>query len=105
VALDGDWHIIIDSPVGKQQVLVSLAADGDRLTGTLVNLANNMSTDIFDGTADGDDLRWKVRMQQLKMTLTFTMLVAGDTISGKVKAGIFGHFTATGERRNREDAL
>jgi hypothetical protein len=105
VAPDGDWHIIIDSPVGKQQVLVSLATDGDRLTGTLVNLANNVSTDIFEGTANGGDLRWKVRMQQLKMTLTFTMSVAGGTISGKVKAGIFGHFAATGERCGRDDAL
>ncbi len=96
---DGDWHITIDSPVGKQQVLVSLTAAGDELTGTLTNLANDMRTDLFDGHVDGAELRWKVKMQQLKMTLTFTMSMADDTMTGKVKAGIFGHFAASGERR------
>lgn len=98
---DGTWHLSIDSPVGKQNVLVSLTTKGDQLGGSLVNLGNNVSTDIFDGHVDESGLRWKVKMQQLKMTLSFTTTVQGDAMSGQVKAGIFGRFPVSGERREK----
>jgi hypothetical protein len=97
--VDGDWHLIINSPMGKQDVTVSLKQEDDRLTGTLLNNANNMSTDLFDGAVEDDRLSWKAKLQQIHLTLTFAMRADGDTMSGKVKAAMFGSFDAVGERR------
>ena len=95
---DGTWQLSIDSPVGKQNVSVFLITDGDQLGGSVVNLSNNISSDIFDGQVDGSTLRWKVKMQQLKLTLAFATTMQGDAMTGKVKAGIFGYFSVVGNR-------
>jgi hypothetical protein len=96
--VDGDWHLIINSPMGKQDVVISLKQEGDRLTGTMLNNTTNLSTDLFDGAVDGDQLSWKAKLKQIHLTLTFAMQVDGDTMSGKVKAAMFGSFDAAGER-------
>jgi hypothetical protein len=99
MSVNGNWQLEIDSPTGKTQVAVELAQDGDQLSGTMVNLSNNLSTELFDGTVEGDQLRWKAKLQQLKATLTFTITVRDDnTMSGKVKAGVFGRFNVVGQR-------
>jgi hypothetical protein len=98
MSADGNWQLEIDSPTGKTNVALKLTQDGDRLSGTLTNLSNNLSTEVYDGTADGDQLRWKAKLQQLKATLTFDIKVSGDSMSGRVKAGVFGRFNVAGTR-------
>ncbi|MFI5916534.1 hypothetical protein [Dactylosporangium sp. NPDC051541] len=98
MSADGNWHLEIDSPTGKTNVALSLTQDGDQLGGTLTNLSNNLSTELYDGRADGEQLRWKAKLQQLKATLTFDVAVTGDSMSGKVKAGVFGRFNVVGTR-------
>ena len=53
---------------------------------------------FFDGSVRGDELQWKVTLKQMKMTLTFTASVDQDTMTGKVKAGMFGRFNVRGAR-------
>ena len=98
MSTDGIWQLVVHSPMGTQEATADLRSEGSQLTGTFTNKANGISTDIFDGTIDGDTLRWKVKMVQIKMTLTFTTTVADDHMSGKVKAGMFGHFEVAGQR-------
>jgi hypothetical protein len=57
-----------------------------------------MSTEIFDGQVTGEQLRWKAKLKQIRMTLSFTTTVQDDTMSGSVKAGVFGNFQLTGQR-------
>jgi hypothetical protein len=99
MSVEGTWRLEIDSPTGKNNVELTLARQGDLLSGSLRNLSNNLTTDLFDGTADGDQLRWKAKLQQLKATLTFTVVVdAAGVMSGKVRAGVFGRFNVVGHR-------
>jgi hypothetical protein len=96
--VDGDWELTINSPMGKQHVLVTLHESDGRLTGKMLNKGNRMSTDIFDGAVDAGTLTWKARMQMMNLTLTFTTSVDGDTMTGKVKAGVLGRVDVTGRR-------
>jgi hypothetical protein len=96
--VEGNWQLNVDSPMGKQQLTVDLHEEDGTLTGILTNNGNNMTTDIFDGSVHGDELQWKVKLQQIKVTLTFDTTVQGDTMTGKVKAGIFGKFSVSGKR-------
>lgn len=98
MSVDGTWRLVIESPMGKQDFSVELKQEGGQLTGTLINNANNVTTDVFDGVVDGDELRWKCKLQQIKMTLSFTARVLDDALSGKVKAGVFGTYNVTGQR-------
>jgi hypothetical protein len=98
MSVDGNWDLVIDSPMGKQHVLVELKQEDDRLTGTLLNKSNNMSSEIFDGSVNGEQVRWKVKLQQVKLTVSFTTTVQDDSMSGKVKAGMFGNFKVAGRR-------
>ena len=100
MSVDGNWQLVIDSPIGKQHVTVVLVEDAGTVTGTLTNNGNKLSTDIFDGSVNGDAVAWKVTLKQLKMTLTFDTTVAENRMAGKVKAGLFGKFPVTGERVN-----
>jgi hypothetical protein len=98
MSVSGSWELVINSPMGKQQVAVEFEQDDDRLGGTLVNRGNGMRSEIFDGSVAGDQVCWKAKLQQLRLTLAFTTTVVEDTISGKVKAGVFGNFDVSGHR-------
>jgi hypothetical protein len=94
----GNWRLIIDSPMGKQDFSIDLTGGDGQLNGTLVNNNTKMTTDIFDGVVEGDQLEWKAKLKQIPMTLAFTTKVEDDTMSGSVKAGMFGNFQLTGQR-------
>ena len=98
MSVEGSWQLVIDSPIGKQHVTVRIEQDGGVLSGTLKNNDNGLVTDIFDGSVNGDTLQWKVTLKQMKMTLTFNTSVDQDSMTGKVKAGLFGRFNVHGER-------
>lgn len=97
MSVAGTWRLVVDSPMGKQDVSIDIAEEGGLLTGTLVNNTRQMSGEILDGRVEGDQYLWKVKLQRLP-TLSFTTTVDGDTMSGKVKAGVFGSFDLHGER-------
>ena len=96
--IDGTWHVVVDSPIGKQNFEAKLSSDDGTLRGTLTNTANNITADVFDGTTSGPEQHWKVKLQQIRMTVQFTTTVEGDTMSGKAKAGPFGTFPVSGRR-------
>jgi hypothetical protein len=99
MSVGGDWRLVMNSPMGKQDVLLTLKEEaGGSLTGTVVNQTNNMTSDIFEGTFERDEAQWKLKLSRGKMTLTFRASVSDDAISGKVSAGIFGKFDFAGQR-------
>src|SRR5438046_1586017 len=57
MAVDGDWNIVMTTPMGDRKATLSLKSAGGTLTGAL---AEGNSTEIFDGTTSGDDVAWKV---------------------------------------------
>lgn len=98
VTADGTWNLTIESPMGAQDVSIDVRTDGEALTGTLVNNGNKLASEIFDGSALGNRLRWKVRLKQFKITLTFDAEIEGDAMTGQATAGMFGKFGVHGRR-------
>ncbi len=97
MAADGKWEITINSPMGAVKATLDLKIDGTTLTGT--QQAAQGSGPLENGKADGDTLSWSAKISSpMPMTLDFTGTVAGDTLSGSVKAGSFGSFPFTGNR-------
>lgn len=99
MSVGGDWRLVINSPMGKQDAMLTLKEEsGGALSGTLVNNTQNLTSEIFDGSFEGGQAQWKLKLTRGKMTLKFSATVQEDEISGKVSAGMFGNFTFTGQR-------
>jgi len=97
MAVDGDWNLTMTTPMGERSATLTLKSSGGTLTGT--QGADGNSTDIFDGTVNGDDVFWKVSITNpMPLTLEFTGKVAGDAMSGEMGIGPMGSFPFTGKR-------
>jgi len=58
MSVDGNWNITMSTPMGDRKATLTLKNEGGTLTGT--QGADGNSTAIFDGSANGDDVAWKV---------------------------------------------
>jgi hypothetical protein len=97
MAVDGNWNITMSTPMGERNATLSLKNSGGTLTGT--QGAEGNSAEIFDGTANGDDVAWKVSITNpMPLTLEFTGKVSGDSMSGEMGIGPMGSFPFTGTR-------
>ena len=97
MSADGKWTTTMNTPMGAQNGEMDLSTDGASLTGTLT--ASGNAVEISDGQVDGNNLTWKASVTQpMPITLEFSAVVDGDSISGDVKLGAFGNATFTGER-------
>jgi hypothetical protein len=97
MAVDGNWNITMSTPMGERKATLTLKNTGGTLTGS--QGAEGQSTEIFDGTANGDDLSWKVSITNpMPLTLAFTGKVSGDAISGEMGIGPMGSYPFTGTR-------
>src|ERR1700694_4449428 len=103
MAVDGNWNLIMSTPMGDRNATLSLKNSGGKLTGT--QGADGNSTEIFDGSANGDDVAWKVSITNpMPLTLEFTGKVSGDSISGEMGIGPMGSFPFTGTRAYSQKA-
>ncbi len=86
---DGNWNLAINTPMGERQASLSVKTEGASLKGS--QSAEGRSTDIFDGSINGNELSWKVSITDpMDMTLEFTGTIQGDEMSGSVKLGPYG---------------
>jgi hypothetical protein len=97
MALDGTYNIEIDTPMGKQESKLTLKTAGEKLTGTMASPMGNMD---FTGTAKGNDVSWSMEINSPmgNMKLDYKGKVAGNDISGEVKAGDFGSSPFKGKK-------
>jgi hypothetical protein len=97
MVVDGNWNLVMTTPMGERKSTLSLKSADGTLTGTQGVEGN--STEIFDGTTGGGDLTWKVSITNpMPLTLEFTGKVSGDSISGEMGIGPMGSFPFTGAR-------
>ncbi len=97
MSADGTWNTTMNTPMGAQNGTMTLATDGETLTGKLVSPQGEI--ELTDGTVDGDALTWKADITSpMAMTLEFSATVDGDSMSGNVKLGAFGDATFSGTR-------
>ena len=94
---DGNWNLVVSTPMGQCRGSLSLKTEGSTVKGS--QMADGNSTEIFDGTVNGDEISWKVSITDpMPMTLEFTGTVDGDEIAGTVKLGEFGNSSFSGNR-------
>ncbi len=95
--IDGDWKMVLSTPVGPQEMLGHFETDGEALSGFLSSPEGQM--DFTGQIEEGYRLKFDLKVQKpMKITLKYNLEVKGDKISGKVKMGIFGSAKLTGER-------
>ena len=97
MSADGNWNLVVSTPMGERQATLSAKTDGGVLKGS--QMAEGNSAQIFDGTVNGNAIAWKVSITDpMPMTLEFTGAVNGNELSGNVKLGNFGSSSFSGVR-------
>jgi hypothetical protein len=94
---DGNWTIVVGTPMGERRSVLSIKTDGATLSGT--QTADENTAEIFDGSVNGDAISWKVSITDpMPMTLEFNGMVNGNQLSGSVMLGAFGNASFSGAR-------
>ncbi len=97
MSADGTWNLTMQTPMGERRSTLTLSTAGGTLTGT--QEAEGNTTDIAEGTANGNDVSWKVSITNpMPLTLTFNGTVDGNTLNGTADTGMFGSFPFEGTR-------
>lgn len=95
--IDGNWNCSVASPMGAQEFVLTVVAEGNRFSGSASGGIG--AKEIPDGTIDGDSIAWTMHVSKpMPITLTCRATISGDTLEGTVKAGVFGSFPITGKR-------
>ena len=95
-SVDGKWNCTVKSPLGDQDLTLSVQSEGARFTGQAGGAMGSMPV---EGEVNGDTLTWKMSITvPMPMTLDCDATVNGDALSGNVGAGGFGSFALTGTR-------
>jgi hypothetical protein len=85
------------TPLGAQKATLRFSTVGGTLTGRMESRVG--SSDITDGTIDGDTWTWKASVKfPCRLTFEFSAKVSGDAISGTVKLGPLGNATFEGTK-------
>jgi hypothetical protein len=94
----GVWKVVIQSPMGAQEVALTLKQEGAALSGTAAS-AMFGSTDLENVAVNGDALTFTMNVKSpLPMTVEGEATISGDSMTGSMKAGAFGAFPLTGAR-------
>ena len=97
MSADGTWNLTMQTPMGERRSTLTLSTAGGTLTGK--QEAEGNTTDIAEGTVNGNALSWKVSITNpMPLTLTFSGTVDGDTLNGSADTGMFGSFPFEGTR-------
>ena len=81
--IDGTWDMTIQTPRGTRAAELLLATTGDTVTGTLGDKPIENGTVIEGGITFGGKLT-----TPLKLNITCTATIDGDTMTGKAKAAL-----------------
>jgi hypothetical protein len=97
MAIDGNWKIDMETPMGTQSAQLQLASSGGKLTGKM--MGSGGAVDLADGHIDGNKASWKADIKQpMALTLEFAVTVDGGDMQGSVKLGMFGDAPLKGKR-------
>lgn len=92
----GTWKITTQSPMGAQPGTLTLAVDGDTVTGTMSGAQGDVA--IEDGKLEDGQVSWTANIPTPPIKLECVGKVDGDSISGTMKLGAFGTATFEGTR-------
>lgn|SRR5690625_3285612 len=97
MSVAGKWNLTIKAPTGAQKTELEIREENGALSG--VQSGQGVSTDIPEITVNGNEISWNSTVTRpMKMKLEFAATVEGDTMNGKVKAGMMGKYPFTATR-------
>ncbi|MEZ5920183.1 MAG: hypothetical protein R3C60_02415 [Parvularculaceae bacterium] len=97
MTVGGTWEISMSTPLGDRKFVLACKEEEGGLTGTLQGTV--APRDIFDGKVEGDKVTWKAKLEQpMRLTASFSSVVNGDDMAGKVKFGMFHNAEFVGKR-------
>ncbi len=97
MSADGTWNLTMETPMGERRSSLTLSTSGGTLTGK--QEAEGNTTDIAEGSVNGNDVSWKVSITNpMPLTLTFNGTVDGNNLNGTADTGMFGSFPFQGTR-------
>ena len=99
-ALVGKWDVVVHTFMGDQFAVHDLTVNGSELTGTVMDKGNGATTDIYDGSVDGNKFHYVFKIKIPIGNLEFTIdgeLLADGTIKG-TSANAMGSFEFTGKK-------
>lgn len=101
MSVDGTWKVTVNSPMGKEETVLELRGEAGALQGT--QSGAHGSYPIKEGRMNGDSISWSSSVTSpIRITLQFTGTVVGDSMTGKVKLGMFGTYDFAGSRTQSE---
>ena len=97
MSVAGSYDCVTKTPMGDQKGVLTVNVDGNSWTGT--NAGAQGTLDCYEGKIDGNTITWKMDMKvPMPMLLEGSATIDGDTITGSVKAGMFGSMALSGTR-------
>lgn len=98
MSVAGSYDCVTQTPLGAQKGVLTIVPEGDTFTGNITGDLGSM--DVKNGTVCGDTLKWQMKMTMpMPMDLDCVATIDGDTLTGKIKAGMFGSMDLKGTRR------
>jgi len=97
--VNGNWEVIIKTPFGKMEIIITLVANGSELTGK-INNKQNKDVPIQDGKIDGNEISFSASIKtplgatDIKVVAT----VDGDSMDGQMETK-FGTINVTATRK------
>jgi hypothetical protein len=98
MTLAGSYDCVTKTPMGDQKGVLTVAPDGDTFTGNITGDLGSM--EIRSGRISGNTLIWQMKMTMpMPIDLDCAATVEGDSLTGTVKAGMFGEMALKGTKR------
>lgn len=90
MSVDGDWNLVMTTPMGSRDVKMKLTTAGDALSGSFGGAAGEAP---LTGTASGEEIAFTttVPTPMGNMELKFTGKPEADSMAGTVAFGAFGN--------------
>jgi hypothetical protein len=97
LAIDGNWNLTMQSPMGPRPVTAEFTSSGGTIGG---NFTGAQGAAPVTGTIDGNNVNFAATVQgpMGQMELKFSGTLDGDSMSGTVAFGAFGSGTFTGSK-------
>jgi hypothetical protein len=97
MAIDGNWNMTMQSPMGPRPITAELTSSGGTIGG---NFTGAQGAAPVSGTIDGNNVNFAATVQgpMGQMELKFSGTLDGDSMSGTVAFGAFGSGTFTGTK-------
>ncbi len=97
-AMVGEWVVTVKGPTGGVDSTLVVSLDNGEFSGS--QTGEGTTSPATDISLDGDTFFWKNKVSKpMQMTTEFTGTVAGDEMTGKIKAGFMGKFPFTAKKQ------